>query len=147
MKTFNILVLMAASADSYAQAQPYENTMTPAFERLTSILSVIFVVYIVSAFILAITRLVLDTWLKNKIIGKSVEEKVILKLLHNDREKVLREALKWGILFTGTGIGLFVSMLFPPMGIHTFAITSFALGASFFTYYQFIKRRPDNNSL
>jgi hypothetical protein len=134
-----LLMLMAGCGNILAQVQPGK-AMEPAFERITAVLSVILVVYIVAAFVLAITRLVLDTWLKNKLIGKAVPEEVMLKILRSERKGLLLDALKWGIIFTGTGIGLIIAVLFPPIGIHTLAIMCFALAASFLVYYLIVKR-------
>ena len=75
------------------------------------------------------------------MIARAMHEDVIFKILQRDKKELLFDALKWAIIFTGTGAGLFIASLFPPLGTHTLAIMSFALAASFFIYYRAIKEK------
>ena len=75
------------------------------------------------------------------MIDKAMQEDIIVKILQHNKKEVVLDALKWGIIFTGSGVGLFISSLFPPLGIHTLSIMCFALAISFFIYYGIVKSK------
>jgi hypothetical protein len=139
VKKMLMVGFLAVVLDTHGQGGADAFTSTSAFDRVTAVLSVILVVYIISAFILAITRLILQSWIKNKMVGKAMQEDVIASILQHDKKEVVFDALKWAIIFTGSGVGLLICSLFPPPGMHTLSIMCFALAVSFFVYYRLVK--------
>jgi hypothetical protein len=86
-------------------------------------------------------RWLLDYRLKNKLIEKSAPDHVVSQLLQPITSDNKNVAIKWFALLMGLGTGLSFVDYFQPLGIHSLAIMSFSLAASFLGYYFYINRR------
>jgi tellurite resistance protein TehA-like permease len=91
--------------------------------------------------ILTFIRWLLDYRLKNKLIEKSAPDHVVSQLLQPITSDNKNVAIKWFALLMGLGTGLSFVDYFHPLGIHSLAIMSFSLAASFLGYYFYINRR------
>jgi len=91
--------------------------------------------------ILTFIRWLLDYRLKNKLIEKSAPDHVVSQLLQPITSDNKNVTIKWFALLMGLGTGLSLVDYFEPLGIHSLAIMSFSLAASFLGYYFYINRR------
>ncbi|MES2111335.1 MAG: hypothetical protein V4577_21445 [Bacteroidota bacterium] len=91
--------------------------------------------------ILTFIRWLLDYRLKNKLIEKSAPDHVVSQLLQPITSDNKNVTIKSFALLMGLGTGLSLVDYFEPLGIHSLAIMSFSLAASFLGYYFYINRR------
>jgi hypothetical protein len=103
----------------------------------TTILTI--VVY--GVLILTFIRWLLDYRLKNKLIEKGAPDHIVSQLLQPITSDNKNVTIKWFALLMGLGTGLSFVDYFQPLGIHSLAIMSFSLAASFLGYYFYINRR------
>jgi hypothetical protein len=92
------------------------------------------------AFILAIMKRYLDHRLKNKIVDKGLPENIAASILQNNPHENRNSNIKWFSLLAGVGAGLIIVNYTQPLGIHSLAIMSFSISASFLGYYFFIRQ-------
>ena len=90
--------------------------------------------------ILLFLRLILDYRIKEKLIEKGAPEAVISQLLSSTGKGGNNVNIKWFFIFAGIGIGLGLVYLSRPVGIHSLAIMSLFISASFLGYYLFVRR-------
>ena len=53
---------------------------------------------------------------------------------------ILKRIFKWFAMLAGTGVGLTLVNYTMPLGVHSIAIMSFSIAASFLGYYLFIRK-------
>lgn len=132
------------SVGAYAQ-DPNENNFDPFKNRefifdALHICTTIFLIYLVSSFIMSIVKRSLDQKIKNKILDKGTEENIVSKVLQPDKKDNRNIILQWICILTSIGIGLTLITFFRPYGIHTVAIMAFSIAAGFLFYYLFTKQ-------
>lgn len=137
-----ILVLLSATTLNAQFTDEHDQRIL--IHKLIDIPAGLLLTYLVISFILAIIKLVLDARIKYKMIEKGVSEELIKQFLQPNTKELQREALKWVIVFAGISLGLFVSLVFKPLGIHTLAILSLSIAVSFLVYYRFVKSSLKN---
>jgi len=91
-------------------------------------------------FILAIIKRIMDYRIKNKIVEKGVPENIASSILQTSPKENRNTNIKWFALLAGIGIGLTIIYYTLPLGIHSLAIMSFCIAASFLGYYFFLKQ-------
>ena len=96
--------------------------------------------YIFVYFIITIIRLILDSRLKYKMIDKGVSDKVVEQILQPKQTDAKSQALKWFLVLAGIGLGIGLTTLTRPFGIHSIAIIAFCLALSFLGYFAYLKR-------
>jgi hypothetical protein len=96
------------------------------------------VLYIISAFILAVIRIVLNDRLKKKMLDKWVSVEVIDEMLPRKNELTL--AIKWFCILIAISVGLLIISLTPPLGIQSVAIMAFCVAMGFLGFYFWAKR-------
>lgn len=96
-------------------------------------------VYIGTSFLLTLVRLLLNFWLKSKLIGKGMGGPEVEKFIQRDKENK-DYAVKWFLLFLGTGTGLAIIGIFP-LGWLSVAILAFSLSMSFLAYLYYLNRK------
>lgn len=92
------------------------------------------------AFILVIMKRLFEYRLKNKIVEKGLPENLVASILQAGTSEEKNSNVKWFAILTGAGIGLTFIYYTQPLGIHSLAIMSFSIAASFLGYYLFIRK-------
>jgi len=140
MKQF-IITIAATAVSLAAKAGPDQSSDNSFKFKALDLSSTILTILLFSVVILTFIKWLLDYRLKNKLIEKGAPGNMVSQLL----QPVIRDnknvTIKWFSLLTGLGLGLSLVDHFQPLGIHSLAIMSFSLAASFLGYYFFISRR------
>jgi hypothetical protein len=136
-KITTITALIFAAQSVYAQGDNENSLYRPEVFR---VVSTIVVVILFMIFILAIIKTYLDHRLKNKIIDKGLAENIAASILQTHPNENRNSNIKWFSLLAGIGAGLTIVNYTQPLGIHSLAIMSFCISASFLGYYFFIKQ-------
>lgn len=111
--------------------------------KLIDIPALLFGIYLASAFIITLIKLILDHRLKHLMIEKGFSNDVIREILQSNNKNLRLEAIKWVVLFAGIGTGLFIAWFFKPFGLHTIAIMVLAVSVSFYIYYRLVNYFTD----
>ncbi|HEV7620755.1 MAG TPA: hypothetical protein VGO09_03430, partial [Flavisolibacter sp.] len=102
--------------------------------------AVIFVIYLISSFILQVIQKTFDSRLKLKIIEKETTEPVVTQLLKPNIKDKRKEILQWIFLLAAIGTGFTVIHLSRPFGLHSLAIMAFSIAAGLGGYYYFSRQ-------
>ena len=108
-----------------------------------NVCATIFIIALFMLFILTILKRFLEHRLKNKIIDKGVPESAVASILNLNNSENKNINIKWFSLLAGVGIGLIIVNYTQPLGIHSLAIMSLSISASYLGYY-FFTRRSDS---
>lgn len=142
MKRFLLLLLCCLTAWE-AAAQP---ALLPALDANAVDIArhVIFpaiALFLLSYFILAAIKLVLNYLLKNKIVDTPIiSESVVERLLPGPQDE-LNKVVKWVALLLSTGAGLTACNWYLPLGLHSVIILVFSTALGFLAYYLFLHRQ------
>ncbi|HEX8024285.1 hypothetical protein [Mucilaginibacter sp.] len=136
-----IITIAATVASLVAKADPDQYSDSSLKFEALHLSSTILTIVIFSVVILAFIKWLLDYRLKNKLIEKGAPDHVVSQLLQPVARDNKNVTIKWFALLMGLGTGLSFVDYFQPLGIHSLAIMSFSLAASFLGYYVFINRR------
>jgi len=140
-KTVSLLSFIIACVSANAQ-----NPTEPLIDRslvfdIINICGVLSVVYLISNFILQMTKRNLDYRLKNKIIDKGTPENIATQILQQTDKKEDRNfILQWIFVLVGIGTGVTITNFTRPIGLHSVAIMAFSVAAGFAVYYLLTKR-------
>jgi len=99
----------------------------------------IFLLILAMRFIMSILKKLLDHKLKNRIIDKGMSEEFATSLLQIDKIDDLTNNIKWFLIFLTTGIGLFITEKFLPLGIHSFGIVAISISIGFLAHFFYLK--------
>jgi drug/metabolite transporter (DMT)-like permease len=102
--------------------------------------SIIFLIALVMIFVLSVLKRFLEFRIKNKIIERGVNENLVSSILKPNTREDGSVNFKWFSMLAGMGIGLTMVNYTLPLGIHSLAIMSFSMAASFLGYHYFLKR-------
>jgi len=81
----------------------------------------------------------LDHKLKNKIIDKGVSEDLASSILQTESNSEKHANIKWFAILLTTGIGLFITDQYLPLGIHSFGIMAISIAIGFLAYSIYLK--------
>jgi len=95
---------------------------------------------LLGTFILAMVKLIFEHRIKNKLLEKGAPDDLASQMLQPVKKDSRDAIIKWFSILAGLGIGLFIVDYFQPLGIHSLAIMSVSLSASFLGYYFFTGR-------
>ena len=112
-------------------------------DLITKVLGMAFLIYLIGNILLTFLKIILDYFLKNKMIEKGASESVVSQLLQTDTQSNRFTALKWAVILGSIGVGLLLVSQFPPFGIHSLVIMTFCVAAAFLAYYFLLKRAAD----
>jgi hypothetical protein len=131
-KLILILTIVGTSIPSFAQ---------DAFisQHSFNVGASILVLALVMLFVLTIMKRLLQDRIKNRIIEKGIPESLALSVLENTPKEDQNANLKWALILAGLGLGLLLTYYTQPIGIHSLAILTFCLSASFLAYFFYIK--------
>lgn len=122
-----------------------DNTYDPFKDRqfifdAMNICAILLVIYLLSEFILRIIRQSLEFKLKNRIIDKEINERVVAQLVQPESKKEKRSyLLQWFCILAAVGLGFSIMSLSKPFGLHSLAIMAFCIAAGFGGYYFFTR--------
>ena len=122
--------------------------MKPIFITLSSeidpdvykLIVVIFVIVLVMRFIVLILNKMLDHKLKNKIIDQGVSKDLASSILQTETNSEKHNNIKWFAILIATGIGLFITDQYSPLGIHSFGIMTISVAIGFLAYSLYLNR-------
>ena len=138
--TLSTLLVMAIAVNAQENNAPGPIIDAGFMRELINISGVLVGMFLVGSFFLNIIRYFLDGKLKNKLIDKGTTENVVSQLLQPLKKDNKLEPFKWFAILAGIGTGLLLINFTQPMGIHSLAIMSFSLAASFLGYYFYSRR-------
>lgn len=101
---------------------------------------VITIIVMIMRFIMLILKKLLDHKLKNKIIDKGVSEELASSILQPESNEEKYTHIKWFLILLATGIGLFITDVFLPLGIHSIGIMAISISIGFLAFSQYLKR-------
>ena len=137
MKKVNMLVaLVLAATPGFAQGDNQHPLYQPEMLRIIFTIAVLIIFMV---FILTIMKLYLGHRLKNKIVDKGLSENIAASILQTNPHEDRNSNIKWFSLLAGIGAGLLIVYYSQPLGIHSLAIMSFSISASFLGYYLFTR--------
>lgn len=138
-KIFTIIALMGISIASQAQQyfNPFQNK--DAFNDMLRSGSILFLIYLLTSFVINIVKLFLDNRLKKAIVEKGAPENVISQLMPGSQSDK-KGALKWFIILTCVAVGLTLISFTQPMGFHSVIIMTFSIAFGFLGYFFLLKR-------
>ncbi len=136
-KITTVAALILAATPAFAQGPDESILNQPEVFR---VVSTIVAVILFMIFILTIIKRYLDHRLKNKIVDKGLSENIAASVLQSNPHEDRNSNIKWFLLLAGLGAGLLIVNYTRPLGIHSIAIMSFSISASFLCYYFFIKQ-------
>jgi hypothetical protein len=111
------------------------------YDRNTfKICAAIFVIGLFMIFILTIMKRILDHRLKNKILERGITDSVALSILQTNPNENRNINIKWFAILTGLGAGLTIVDFTRPLGIHSLAIMTFCVAASFLGYFYYLRK-------
>ncbi len=132
-------IVLASLASNAQSGDPYR--VTEILWEVVITTKMVLTVVLFSIVILTFIKLILDYRIKDKLIDKGASDSVISQLLQPAIKDSNQSTIKWIAILTGAGLGLSLVAAFQPLGIHSLAIMSFSLAASFLAYYFFINRK------
>lgn len=104
------------------------------------IIVIIFLIVIFLSFIMTVLKNILDHKLKNKMLDKGISEEVINSMLQSDAQSTKHISVKWFLVLIATGVGLFISSLFLPLGIHSIGIMAISISIAFLLHSLYLNR-------
>ncbi|HEV2355191.1 MAG TPA: hypothetical protein VGR89_13165 [Puia sp.] len=142
-KAFLIMTLLGGTLATYAQDKPEPLVDRSLISDLLSTIAIVFVVYLISNFIVRIIRHNFDYRLKSKIVDKQTSEGVVTQLVQPEQPGTRRAVLQWFCTLLGVGIGFALMAATQPVGLHSLAIMAFSVAAGLGAYYFFGKKAND----
>jgi hypothetical protein len=128
-----IVPLTATAQDNFPWPNKYNMEVFRTF-------AIIFLIGLVMLFLLSILKRFLEFRIKNKIVEKGVPENLVSSILRPGTKENGAINFKWFTILAGMGVGLTIVDYTLPLGIHSLAIMSFSIAASFLGYHYFLKR-------
>ena len=108
---------------------------------IVNICAVVLMTYLITSFILQMTKQNFDYRLKNKVIEKETPENITSQLLQQNGKKDNRKwVLQWIFVMAGIGTGTTIMNFSRPFGLHSVAIMAFSIAAGFLGYYFFSRQ-------
>ncbi len=92
------------------------------------------------AFILTILRNILDHKLKNKMLEKGISENLVRSILQKDAHSAKHLSIKWVLILLATGVGLFITNQYLPLGIHSIGIMAISIALGFLANALYLNR-------
>jgi len=103
------------------------------------IMVLILIIVLVMRFILVILQRMLDHKLKNKILDKDPSSDLAATILGTGVSSEKNDSIKWFAILVSTGIGLFITSAFTPLGIHSVGIMTVCMAVGFLGFALFLR--------
>lgn len=127
------------STSAWAQSGPEGVGAKYIIEKYAAMFSIFFMVFMVASFIVIFSRLIIEAWLKNKMIERGLSEPILTQFMQSNKKNARLEALKWALIFAGLGTGLLLVSVFHPLRVYSLPVLSLSLALSFYVYYRLLK--------
>ncbi|MBC2845328.1 hypothetical protein [Winogradskyella flava] len=101
---------------------------------------IILLIIIGMSFVLTILRTLLEHKLKNKMLEKDISERVVASILQKDSYSAKHISVKWVLILMATGIGLFITNQYLPLGIHSIGIMTISIAIGFLCNALYLNR-------
>lgn len=115
-------------------------TQTTVDPDVYKISVIIFLIIIGMGFILTILRTILDHKLKNRMLEKEISENLVASILQKDVNSAKHISIKWVFILLATGIGLFITNQYLPLGIHSIGIMAISIAIGFLCNTLYLNR-------
>ena len=115
----------------------YNITSTDIDPDVYKVSVVILLIIVGMSFILKVLRTFLDHKLKNKMLDKGISETLVASILQKDSDSAKHMSMKWFFILMTSGIGLFITNQYLPLGIHSIGIMAISIAVGFLlnTFY------------
>ncbi|MDH6253421.1 uncharacterized membrane protein YhaH (DUF805 family) [Chryseobacterium sp. H1D6B] len=124
-----------------------QNDSIPIIDKdIQVMIGIIISISLIAFTILGIIKRWMDYRLKNKLIDNGLSENIIKAILEDGTTRNKNSTIKWSILLAAVGIALTIINYTLPLGIHSVAIMTFCVSASFLIYYFFLKYTDKQNN-
>jgi hypothetical protein len=140
MKNLRLMFLILISSSAFGQSEAADTTPVGMFDKYWPALTIFFMVFLVGYLITSFTKMVLDAWLKNKIIEKGLTESFVVDFLKNSKVDARQQALKWTLILSGVSLGLVLIDFVSALRGHAFTVLSISMTISFLLYFLLLKR-------
>lgn len=101
---------------------------------------VLLVIIIGLAFILTFLKNVLEHKLKKKMLEKGISDDLVATILQRDSHSAKQISIKWFLVLLATGVGMFITKIFLPLGIHSIGIMAVSIALAFLIYSLYLNR-------
>ncbi|AFL82598.1 hypothetical protein Aeqsu_3164 [Aequorivita sublithincola DSM 14238] len=133
----SFLTLTAIASTFAATAQ--NDSISTIDKDILVMIGMLVLIALVSFTVLTIIKRWMDYRLKNKLIDNGLSENIINSILQDDTNRNKNSNIKWFAILVGVGTALTIINYTLPLGIHSIAIMTFSVSASFLGYFFFLK--------
>jgi hypothetical protein len=133
----SFLTITAIGSTLVANAQ--NDSVSTVDKDIQVMIGIIILIALVSFTILTIIKHWMEYRLKNKAIDNGLSENVINSILQDGTNRNKNSNIKWFAILAGVGTALTIINYTLPLGIHSMAIMTFSVSASFLGYFFFLK--------
>ncbi len=134
-KTFLIIIALASTLVANAQ----NDSISTIDKDIQVMIGVLIVIALISFTILTIIKRWMEYRLKNKLIDNGLSENIINSILQDGTNRNKNSNIKWFAILAGVGTAFTIINYTLPLGIHSIAIMTFSVSASFLFYFFFLK--------
>jgi hypothetical protein len=92
------------------------------------------------SFILTVIRTFLDHKLKNKMLDKGISETLVASFLQKDSDNAKHTSMKWVFILIASGIGLFITNQYLPLGLHSIGVMAISIAVGFLLNTLYLNR-------
>ena len=131
------LTIIAIASTFVASAQ--NDSISIIDKDILVLIGMLVVIALVSFTVLTIIKRWMDYRLKNKLIDDGLSENIINSILQDNTNRNKNSNIKWFAILAGVGTALTIINYTLPLGIHSLAIMTFSVSASFLGYFFFLK--------
>ncbi len=103
------------------------------------VIVVIFIIVLIMWFTVTILKRLLEHKLKNKILDKEISQDLASAVLNTESNDKTQNSIKWFIILTTTGVGLFITNQYLPLGLHSIGIMTISIAFGFLLYIIYLK--------
>ncbi|MEL6811115.1 MAG: DUF6249 domain-containing protein [Bacteroidota bacterium] len=101
---------------------------------------IIFMIILIVSILVSVLKYVLDHKLKNKMLEKEISEELVTSILQKDSQSAKHHSVKWFLVLMATGIGLFITHFYLPLGIHSVGIMAISIAIGFLIHSIYLNR-------
>ena len=101
---------------------------------------IIFLILLILSILVSTFRYFLDHKLKNKMLEKEISDELVKSILQQDPQSAKHQSMKWFLVLMATGIGLFITNFYLPLGIHSVGIMAISIALAFMIYAVYLNR-------
>ncbi|RYG27090.1 MAG: hypothetical protein EOO01_41725 [Chitinophagaceae bacterium] len=134
------LTVLSAILLTSVMVNAQDNTYAQMHMELARASMILIFAFLISSFILALVKQLLDSRLKHKMVEKGVSDEVVAQFLRPVTKQTKTYVMKWFLIFLSIGIGFSLINVTQPLGIHSLAILAFCIAFGFLAFYFFVRK-------